>query len=297
MFAVNQDAPELKQLAKRFMVHRIRLAPNNKQRTYFRRACGIKRLAYNWAKAESLKLHHKGVRASGFDLCKRFNSIKDQDFHFVREVSKWVPQMAIYNFWDALIKYFKGKKGTGPKCGFPRFKKKNKSRDSFYIGPAKVIGRKLHVPNLGPVKMLQDLRFPGKVRSVTISRDADFWFASVLVEVDESWVYPHTCETQAVVGMDLGLKDLAILSDGTPRRESQMVRYQQEKITPFEQTTVPAYTRQHALVKGAESARPLALPDSLSQEQHAQPSHNRPGCAVQVHRHRKLECSGDGEKP
>jgi len=78
--------------------------------------------------------------------------------------------------------------------------------------------------------MSQHLRFPGKVRSVTVSRNASSWFASILVEVDESWVYPHTCETQAVVGVDLGIKNLAILSDGTCVENPKWFEKQRRKL-------------------------------------------------------------------
>ena len=77
--------------------HKIRLYPNNKQVTYFRRACGIRRFAYNWALAESRRLYEQGVKTSGFDLSKRFNAIKQVKFPWTLEVSKWAPQKAIYD--------------------------------------------------------------------------------------------------------------------------------------------------------------------------------------------------------
>jgi hypothetical protein len=216
MSPVNQNSPKLNLPKSRLLVHRIRLEPNNKQTTYFKRAAGIKRYAYNWAKAESTRAYREEkVTLTGFDLVKRFNSLKDAQFPFVRQVTKWAPQKAIYDYWNALNRFWEGLRGTGPKCGFPRYKKKNRARDSFYIGSVKVDGHYLSVPRLGPVRMSQRLRFSGKIRSVTISRDASYWFASILVEVDKTWGYSHTCETQAVVGVDLGLRSLAVLSDGT----------------------------------------------------------------------------------
>jgi putative transposase len=63
--------------------HRIRL-----YETYFRRACGIRRFAYNWALTESKRLHEAEEKTSGYDLVKRFNAIKAERFPWTGEVSK-----------------------------------------------------------------------------------------------------------------------------------------------------------------------------------------------------------------
>jgi putative transposase len=62
--------------------------------------------------------------------------------------------------------------------------------------------------------MAQTIRFPGDVKSVVVSQDGDRWFASFLVQLDDTWVYPNTCENQEVLGIDLGVSALAVTSDG-----------------------------------------------------------------------------------
>ena len=97
----------------------------------------------------------------------------------------------------------------------PRFKKKGKSRDAFYVANDKfrVDGNTITLPRIGKVKMREALRFEGKVTGATISRTADRWFVAVGVEVDLPVV---RCENQArTVGVDLGVKRLATISDGT----------------------------------------------------------------------------------
>ena len=74
-----------------------------------------------------------------------------------------------------------------------------------------VDGRTLHVPKLGAVNMTEALRFQGKIMSATISyRAAGWWFVAIAVEV-ECEMPPHHGGT---VGIDLGIKTLATLSDG-----------------------------------------------------------------------------------
>lgn len=202
------------------LAHKIRLDPNNKQITYFKRACGTRRFAYNWGLSESRKLYEQGVKTSGFDLVKRFNSIKAESFPWIAEVSKWAPQKAIQDSWDALKRFW------SKKAKYPRFKKRGKSRESFYLGDGhfEAKGFKLRIPKLGWVKMHQEVRFPGVVKSVTISQDGDRWFASFSIEVDESFVYPNTCENQEVVGIDLGIKTLMTLSTGEKVENPRFLR-------------------------------------------------------------------------
>lgn len=205
--------------------HKIRLYPNNKQKTYFRMACGTHRFAYNWALAHSKKLYENGVKTSGYDLSKRFNAIKDNQFPWVRKVTKWAPQKGIYDAWDALKRWWKGQNSR------PRFKRKGISKDSFYLTGTTfaVEGEKIRVSKLGWVRMAQELRLPGTPKSVTISRDGDHWYAAIKVELDADWKYTNACENQEVVGIDLGVKSLATLSDGpTIENPKWLQRYERK---------------------------------------------------------------------
>ena len=97
----------------------------------------------------------------------------------------------------------------------PRFKKKGKCRESFYVANDKfrADGKTLTLPHIGAVKMRESLRFEGKLTCATVSCTAGRWFVSISVEADLSIV---PCENQArTVGVDLGVKRLATLSDGT----------------------------------------------------------------------------------
>ena len=104
----------------------------------------------------------------------------------------------------------------------PTFKKKGRCRDSFYVSNDKfrLDGRRVRLPKIGWVRMREALRFEGKVLGASVSRTADRWFLAVQVETE---LFPlqqaqgrlSRSETQAnVVGVDLGIKHLATLSDG-----------------------------------------------------------------------------------
>jgi putative transposase len=83
--------------------HKIRLYPNNKQSTYFAKACGIARKAYNWALEQWILRYEAGEQVSEAELRKELNKIKHTEFPYMLEVTKCAPQLAIKQFHrDAL---------------------------------------------------------------------------------------------------------------------------------------------------------------------------------------------------
>jgi putative transposase len=180
------------------LAHKIRLYPNNKQKTYFKKACGIKRFAYNWALDESKRLYEEGIKTSGYDLSKRLNLIKREEFPWMYEVTKWASQKAIFDSFDALKKWW------NKKANPPRFKKKGKSKDSFYLGNAsvKIKGKRVYIARLGWVRSAQDLRFEGRILSATVSQTAGMWFVSIFVEMENL----ESTKLINVVGVDVGIK-------------------------------------------------------------------------------------------
>jgi len=194
--------------------HKIKLIPNNKQITYFQKACGISRLAWNWGVAKWEEWYKEGKNPSGMALKKEFNSIKKELFPFTYEVTKYACQQPFIQLQEAYNKYFKSLKSKSKlKVGRPKFKKKGKSKDSFYIGGDQVIvkDRKVKIPNLGYVRLTEEVRFKGKILNATISREVDNWFISFTIEPIINFL---PCKSQASVGVDLGSKSLATLSNG-----------------------------------------------------------------------------------
>ena len=191
------------------LAHKIELKATNKQKTYFSKASGIARLAWNWGVYQWQEQYREGNKPNGLELKKQFNAKKKEDFPFVYEVTKYASQQPFIQLQQSYNKFFK-KQG-----GRPKFKKKGKSKDSFYIGgdQIKVIGKKVKIPKLGLVKLRENIRFDGKIMNATVSKIADKWFISFCIEPSMSYFEP--CKNQASVGVDLGIKSLATLSNGT----------------------------------------------------------------------------------
>jgi len=195
-------------------VHKIELKPNNQQATYFAQACGVARFAYNWALARWQSEYEAGRRTSEVNLCQDLNVIKAARFPWMLDVTKVAPQQAIKNLGIAFKRFFAGQ------GKYPRFKKKG-IHDAFRAdnGPAAqgmnavpILGKRIKLPKIGWIKMRESLRFSGAVKSVTVSRHANRWFAAITVDTEQ---LPHERKNQGSIGIDLGVKQLATLSDGT----------------------------------------------------------------------------------
>ncbi len=154
--------------------HKIRLNPNKQQVEYFNKACGTARFTYNWGLAEWKRQYEAGLKPSGLALKKDFNAIKQEQFPWTYEVTKYASQQPFIQLQTAFIKFFKGD------AKYPVFKKKG-IHDSFYIGndQFRIEGKKIRIPNLGWVRMAECLGYNGKMLNAVVSRTADKWFVSI----------------------------------------------------------------------------------------------------------------------
>lgn len=196
------------------IAHKIALDPNNVQATYFARAAGTARFAYNWALAEwqrqyeARKADASLPKPSQMALRRQLNRIKAEQFPWMFEVTKNAPQMAIIQLGAAFKNFFAGR------AKYPRFRKKG-AHDRFSLSNDQftVDGSRIRIPNLGWVRMRESLRFTGKIMSATVSRVADCWFVSINVDTQDDLPLPKA-ENQGAVGVDLGVSALATLSTG-----------------------------------------------------------------------------------
>lgn len=203
---------------------RIRLDLNNAQATFFGRCAGTARFTYNWGLGRWQELRRDGEKPNWRKLNAEINTRKAADLIWVRNIPWAVPNNALQDLDAAFTHFFRRVKCGARQKGYPRFKRKRDACQGFAIEARALVfdGRKLKIPKLGWVRARQEMRFPGKVLSAHFTKRAGHWYVSVQVEVDEArWSYPHRCETQAAVGVDVGLVDLAVLSTGerveTPR--------------------------------------------------------------------------------
>lgn len=192
------------------------LKPNNRQETKFRQHCGVARHAYNFGNAvinEALQQREtdKTVKVpSAIDLHKRLVAEIKSANPWYYQVSKNTPQQALANVrvaWDNCFKRVAKQ---------PRFKKKGRSKDSFYLehgtkAKPTIIndGKRVKLPKIGWVRLHEPLPITA-THNCVISRTADKWFISIKYEIEQ----PPIPLDRSSVGVDIGIKELAVTSDG-----------------------------------------------------------------------------------
>ena len=211
--------------------HIIELTPNNTQATHLKKACGVARFTYNWALAQWKKQYEqdknyrdecqaKGItidenrlnKPSQGKLRKQLNAIKREKYPFMLEVTKCSPQLAIMQLGDAFKRFFKGE------SKYPQFRKKgvndrfSLSNDQFKL-KSKNNKPHIQIPNLGLIRMRENLRHQGKILSAKVFTKGGKWFVSIAVELSETT--KPLPKTNKSVGIDLGITSLATLSDST----------------------------------------------------------------------------------
>lgn len=205
------------------IAHKIQLKPTKAQESYFRQACGTSRLVYNWGLSEWVTQYKAGLKPSGLSLKKQFNEIKYQQFPWLKDIHRDAHAKPFTNLQQAFNKFFK------KKSAFPKFKKKGKCKDSFYVANDKfhVAEDRIKLPVIGSIKMTEELRFEGKIESATVSRTADRWFVSIIVDAPVM-VKPKT--GNKVLGLDVGVKASVTTSDGQVFQSPKPLRKKIKKL-------------------------------------------------------------------
>src|SRR6185436_7599033 len=194
--------------------HTIRLDPTPEQAGYFGRAAGTARFVWNWALAEWNRQYASGQKPNAMALKKQFNAIKYREFPWIKEIHRDAHARPFAHLAKAWNRFFADIKAGKP-ANEPRFKKKGRCRDSFYVANDKFTLNKesVRLPKIGEVAMTESLRFDGKVLGATVSRTADRWFIAVQVEVSDDKA-SRKRTGHGVEGVDLGLTAVATLSTG-----------------------------------------------------------------------------------
>jgi putative transposase len=199
-------------LESNYISHKIKLRPTEDQIVLLKKTTGSARFAYNWGLARVKEHYERGEKWSMFSLDKEFNSLKKEHFPWIYEVSSKAVQVGLQKVSIAYTNFFK------KRAKYPRFKSKKKSKESFCIPGANVKHNKksLTLSKFDkPIKMTQELRFTDELCFVTVSRDScGDWYASFTVEPSKDFKYAHKCKIEKSVGVDLGIKTLAVTSHG-----------------------------------------------------------------------------------
>lgn len=197
-------------------VYKYRLYPTKDQKILLAKHFGAVRWVYNYGLARKVaawKDSQKGI--SIFEIANELPKLKErEETKWLKEVNAQSLQQSLMNLDRAFTSFFK-KKG-----GFPKFKSRKDNHQGFQC-PQRVqvdfdINR-IYLPKFKDgVKAVFDRRFQGKIKTVTVSRTpTDKYYVSVLVEQEGGDPIKPKLDENRALGIDLGVKTFATLSDGT----------------------------------------------------------------------------------
>lgn len=199
---------------------KVMLIPNNKQKTKLFQSAGVARFAYNWSLARQKENYNNGRKfLSDYDLRKEFTKLKTQEeYNWLNNYSNNISKQAIKDACLAYKRFFKGQ------SAFPKFKSKRKSKSSFYVDTDKIqfteksikfekltLSKKKNKQKLNWVRLAENNKIPvdSKYINPRVTFDGLNWFVSIGVECADN---TDIAENDGI-GVDLGLKDLAVISN------------------------------------------------------------------------------------
>ena len=204
------------------VAYKYRIYPNKEQRIYFAKCFGCVRFVYNRMLSDKIK-YYKETK-------QRLNNTPAQykkEFPWLKEVDSLALANAQINLQTAYNNFFKR-----PEVGFPKFKSKKNHHYSYttnnQCGNIYVSDRYIKLPKIGLVRVKKHRNFDGIVKSVTVSKTpSDKYYVSVLVNCE---VQEKPPKSNNKIGIDLGIKEFAITSDGEMIENPKYLRKSEKRL-------------------------------------------------------------------
>ena len=215
--------------------YKFRLYPTSKQENQIQRTFGCCRFVFNYFLAERMEQYKQtGKAPTRFQQDKSLTGLK-RDLEWLREVDATALQASLQSLDTAYQNFFRRIK-QGEKPGYPKFKSKHDHRKSYKskrVGTnIKVLDNAVQLPKLGLVKCRVSKKVMGRILSATISQNpSGKYFISICCTDVKMDPLPTT---GAMAGLDMGLKTLAITSDGVKHPNHKHLAKSQKKLAKLQ---------------------------------------------------------------
>ena len=195
--------------------YKFRIYPTREQENVIQRTFGCCRFVYNHYLAMRIDAYKERGETMNYYVCANGMTLLKNELEWLKEVDSTALQSSLRDLDAAFQNFFRGVK-QGQRVGYPTFKSKHAHRKSYRTrntkGTIAIVGNKIKLPKLGLVKCRVSKAVKGRILNATVSQNpSGKYFVSICcTDVEIEPLKP----TGAVVGVDLGIKDLAITSDG-----------------------------------------------------------------------------------
>ena len=209
--------------------YRFRIYPTKEQKELIQRTFGCCRFVYNRFLAMRIAIYKETGTTMNYYSCSNALTPMKKDLEWLKEVDATALQSSLRDLDAAFQNFFRGLK-QGQQIGFPKFKSKRDQRKSYKSKNndrnIAIVGNRVKLPKLGLVKCAVSKEVKGRILSVTVSQNpSDKYFVSICCTDVEIEPLPSTGK---VAGADLGIKTLAVMSDGVEYPNNKYL-YQNDK--------------------------------------------------------------------
>lgn len=245
-----KEAPRIKRRIKRMKINRAyktELKLNDKEKFLMLQYCGLARFTFNWALAKRIEEYKlTGKSSNAISQHRELNQLKQNELSWMYNYSKTVPQNELRNLDLAFNNFFRRVKSKKGKAGFPKFKSRKKDSKSFRLdGAIKIVEGRVKLPRIGWLRLYEKNYIPTediKILSATISYRGTKWFISIQVEQD---IAENIEEYTENIGIDLGIKTLAVCSNGEIFENPKALKNNLVKLARIQRK----FSRQHRMNK------------------------------------------------
>ena len=212
--------------------YKYRIYPNSEQRIQIAKTFGCCRFVYNQTLAYRKEIYEKEKKSVSKTDCNNYcNRELKKDYEWLKEVDKFALTNAIYNMDTAYQKFFK------EHAGFPKFKSKHDNHKSYktnYTNGNITVNYekgKIKLPKLKEVKARLHRNYSGQIKSATVSQmPSGKYYVSILVETE----HKELVHTTGSIGIDLGIKDLCITSDGKVYEKQKIIKKYEKQLVKLQ---------------------------------------------------------------
>jgi putative transposase len=212
--------------------YRYRLDPTAEQAKLLLQFAGARRFVWNWGLDRKQDYYQKTGKTLGFsDLCKELTILKQQpETAWLRQIDSQSLQQALRDLENAFQHFFRRLRSGEKQKGFPKFKSRKTDTPRFRIPQRVVLEDALvSVPKLGLIKTIVHRPLEGVTKSATFKQEAcGHWYISLVVEQQIAPKADRNIERH--IGIDVGLKTLAVRSDGEAVKNPRWYRTQTRKL-------------------------------------------------------------------
>ncbi|CUA79597.1 IS200/IS605 family element RNA-guided endonuclease TnpB [Anoxybacillus suryakundensis] len=205
--------------------YKFRIYPNKEQEILIAKTFGCSRFVFNYFLAKWEDAYKQTGKGLTYDACSSQLTQLKKEFTWLKEVDSIALQSSLKRLDDAYDRFFKKQNDK------PRFKSKKNPVQSYTTkhtnGNIAVLDQHIKLPKLGLVRFAKSREVEGRILSATIRRNpSGKYFVSILVETEVQ----ELPKTNSAVGIDVGLKEFAILSDGTKYENPKWFRKLEEQL-------------------------------------------------------------------